>query len=55
MLVGDKLRQLGYPEETIERVLHIIVNMSFRKELESREKHPLDSMELDIVRDADSK
>ena len=44
----------SYPSDRIEKIIHIILNISWRKELEQREKLIVDiPFELKIVRDSD--
>ena len=44
----------SYPSDKIEKIIHIILNISWRKELEQREKLIVDiPFELKIVRDSD--
>lgn len=44
----------SYPKEKIEKILYIILNISWRKELEQKEKKITDiPVELKIVRDSD--
>lgn len=49
-IAGDHMRSLALPDETIDKVIYIIENISFRKH---HQNHSSNSIELQIVQDAD--
>ena len=52
--LGPFFAQFNYPSEKVEQIIYIILNISWRKELEQKEKLIVDiPVELKIVRDSD--